>query len=163
MKSIRRFLPLALAMLLATGCNSNGGDSDSNASPPPPPSQAATMADDAPTDQPIAGPVVIPTANADVAAGKALFATNCAGCHGATGKGDGSAGADLDPKPRNFHTAPLQFGSDDAHLYTTVWLGAKHWSKAAKTSGMAGFKGRLKSDQVLQILAYVKHDLLGKK
>lgn len=36
-----------------------------------------------------------------VAHGKKLFATNCAMCHGNEGKGDGAAGAGLNPKPRN--------------------------------------------------------------
>src|SRR5437868_1531453 len=36
-----------------------------------------------------------------LAYGKKLFATNCAMCHGNEGKGDGAAGAGLNPKPRN--------------------------------------------------------------
>jgi mono/diheme cytochrome c family protein len=41
-------------------------------------------------------------ANEDVVKyGAKVFATNCALCHGAEGKGDGSAGAGLNPKPRN--------------------------------------------------------------
>lgn len=35
--------------------------------------------------------------------GKTLFSTTCSPCHGAEGKGDGPAGATLNPKPRNFH------------------------------------------------------------
>jgi mono/diheme cytochrome c family protein len=34
--------------------------------------------------------------------GAKVFATNCAMCHGNEGKGDGAAGASLNPKPRNF-------------------------------------------------------------
>ena len=37
-----------------------------------------------------------------VAAGKALFNTNCVSCHGVNGKGDGVAAAALKPSPRNF-------------------------------------------------------------
>lgn len=36
-----------------------------------------------------------------IAYGKKVFQTNCALCHGAEGKGDGAAGAGLNPKPRN--------------------------------------------------------------
>ncbi len=36
--------------------------------------------------------------------GKSVFNTQCASCHGAEGKGDGIAGANLNPKPRNFHS-----------------------------------------------------------
>jgi len=35
--------------------------------------------------------------------GRAMFATNCASCHGAQGQGDGSAAEYLDPRPVNFH------------------------------------------------------------
>jgi len=37
--------------------------------------------------------------------GKKLFATYCAICHGEKGKGDGIAGAALNPKPSNLTTA----------------------------------------------------------
>jgi mono/diheme cytochrome c family protein len=34
--------------------------------------------------------------------GQKFYKTNCAMCHGDAGKGDGAAGAALNPKPRNF-------------------------------------------------------------
>ncbi|MCB1178859.1 MAG: cytochrome c [Leptospiraceae bacterium] len=38
----------------------------------------------------------------DASKGKEAYETNCSSCHGETGKGDGPAGAALNPKPRNF-------------------------------------------------------------
>lgn len=35
--------------------------------------------------------------------GSELYKSTCASCHGETGKGDGVGGANLTPKPRNFH------------------------------------------------------------
>lgn len=43
-----------------------------------------------------------PHAVPDVKAGAAVYAANCASCHGATGNGDGPAAARLDPKPIAF-------------------------------------------------------------
>lgn len=45
-------------------------------------------------------------------AGKAIFETNCAMCHGASGKGDGPAGAALNPKPRNLTDRAVQAETD---------------------------------------------------
>lgn len=38
-----------------------------------------------------------------IANGKKLYDANCKSCHGDNGMGDGTAGAMLNPKPRNFH------------------------------------------------------------
>lgn len=43
-----------------------------------------------------------PAAAPDVKLGAALYAANCASCHGSTGNGDGPAAARLDPKPIAF-------------------------------------------------------------
>ena len=40
-----------------------------------------------------------------IAAGKQLYDKQCAGCHGDTGKGDGSMGEELNPKPANLSDA----------------------------------------------------------
>ncbi len=61
-----------------------------------------------------------------LAAGKRIFDTNCAACHGASGKGDGPAAVALTPKPRNF-TSPKGWtnGYTLVNIYRTLSLGVK--------------------------------------
>ena len=50
---------------------------------------------------------------ADAAAGKTAYTTNCASCHGDTGKGDGPVGAVLPPpSPRDFSAGDFKFDTD---------------------------------------------------
>lgn len=49
--------------------------------------------------------------------GGALFATNCAICHGETGKGDGPTAETLDPKPADLSQGHVQMLSDGALFY----------------------------------------------
>jgi mono/diheme cytochrome c family protein len=49
---------------------------------------------------------------AGLKAGKSLFDTNCAMCHGNTGRGDGPAGAALNPKPENLAGKDVQRQTD---------------------------------------------------
>lgn len=71
-------------------------------------------------------------ANADmVTHGKKLFAQNCAMCHGNEGKGDGAAGAGLNPKPRNLVTGPWTKGGGYVGLMEVVTKGLPGTSMAA--------------------------------
>ena len=88
-----------------------------------------------PTDYPAMAREVIPpidpktvmTPNpALMARGKALFAQNCATCHGAEGLGDGAAGKGLNPKPRNFtEQAGWKNGTRLEAIYKTLDEGIK--------------------------------------
>jgi hypothetical protein len=56
--------------------------------------------------------------------GKTLYSTNCASCHGNEGKGDGIAGASLNPKPRNFtNPSGWKNGSTITGIYKTLQEG----------------------------------------
>ncbi len=63
----------------------------------------------------VANPV--PATEASIAAGAAIFQTNCAACHGESGAGDGPAAAALDPKPANLGADHVQANSDGALFY----------------------------------------------
>ena len=83
-------------------------------------------------------------------AGKGLFAQNCASCHGEKGLGDGPAGAQLDPKPRNLtKPAEYKYGEGDLALFRTIKYGVKG-------GGMAPWDGRMTDDECWQVVNYVK-------
>ena len=52
-----------------------------------------------------------------------VFLTNCSGCHGATGHGDGPAGAALNPHPRNFTDKAWQAKVTDEHIANVIEKG----------------------------------------
>lgn len=56
----------------------------------------------------------MPATPDNIAKGKELFTgkATCFTCHGPEGRGDGPAGAALDPSPRNFHNPKLKAKSD---------------------------------------------------
>jgi mono/diheme cytochrome c family protein len=82
------------------------------------------------TDIPVQFPKNLPPVNvreisvptpALIVRGKELFLANCASCHGTEGRGDGSGGGMLNPKPRNFHDLNgWTFGSRITQIYKTL-------------------------------------------
>ena len=75
-----------------------------------------------------------------VAHGKTVFANNCAICHGNEGKGDGPAGAALQPPPRNLVEGKWKQGGTSAELFTTL-------EKGIPGSSMAPFGHLPKTDR----------------
>jgi mono/diheme cytochrome c family protein len=56
-----------------------------------------------------------------IAKGKNIFTTVCSSCHGTGGKGDGSASAALNPKPRNFTSKDgWKNGTKLSQIYKTL-------------------------------------------
>ncbi len=82
--------------------------------------------------------------------GKALFATNCASCHGATGEGGGPAAAALDPPPRNLTTSgEYKYGHLDLSVFRTIKYGVDG-------TGMAPWDGRMTDEETWAVVHYVK-------
>jgi len=59
-----------------------------------------------------------------VSKGDALFQINCASCHGPKGAGDGPRAAELNPRPRNYHTEKFKYGALSSQIFNTLTNGS---------------------------------------
>jgi high-affinity iron transporter len=71
------------------------------------------------------GLTVSPTKYPILMNGKAVFAAQCAKCHGNKGFGDGKEGLKLDPRPRNFHEEQRMSLMSPFSIYNTVRCGVQ--------------------------------------
>ncbi len=90
-------------------------------------------------------------AHADSGDGAKLYADNCAGCHGQTGKGDGPAAAALTPKPTDF--SKVLSGKPDEWISKVITAGGQAVGKAPL---MPGFDGAFNAEQLRDLIAYIK-------
>jgi len=95
----------------------------------------------------------------DAAAGKTTVETLCVTCHGPAGKGDGPAGAALDPKPRDFSVGDFKYDTDkdgkpgtDADLANIV----KNGAGAYGGSPLMAPWGHLSDADIQNVVAYVR-------
>ncbi len=86
-----------------------------------------------------------------IAAGKDLFATSCANCHGKRGRGDGPKAEELDKTPGDLTAAAFRTQTD----------GAIFWKIAEGNKPMPSFKSELTEEQRWMIVTYIRE--LGKK
>jgi high-affinity iron transporter len=105
---------------------------------------ARRLADDVLSSYPIG---VVPVTPPDSARAAALYAQQCATCHGDAGKGDGPAGAGLDPPPIAFTDAARAAQRTPFALYEVI-------SEGVPGTAMAGFSG-LSEDERWALAFYV--------
>jgi mono/diheme cytochrome c family protein len=135
-----RLLTLAIAPLIigAAACSENKPNSRQSGTPSVNANSSET------TKRPLADSTVA------AAAGKPLYATHCASCHGTDGKGDSDLGYSLSAKPPDLTTGAAVSGSDD-EMFLVIKNGVKRNGKAPMppASGVT-------DEQIRRIIAYVR-------
>ena len=94
----------------------------------------------------------LPATSDNISAGKQLYLTQCAACHGNDGRGNGPAAAQLDPRPADLSTALRTPIASDAYLYWTIGEGG-----TPVGSAMPPFKNSLRADEAWKIILYLRH------
>lgn len=100
---------------------------------------------------PPAQPISAPTrpSQIDLAMGQQLFATNCAACHGAGGRGDGAAAGGLPIPPRDLtHTGNYKAGASPEQIYDRIAAGVPPY--------MPPQHGNLNPNEIWAIVSYVE-------
>jgi mono/diheme cytochrome c family protein len=91
----------------------------------------------------------VPADEASLARGEAIYAQQCASCHGDGGMGDGPAGQGMDPAP-----APIAHSSQmlgDSYLFWRIQEGG-----APFNTGMPAFNETLSEEEVWDVINYVR-------
>jgi len=81
--------------------------------------------------------------------GKEIYDTNCSNCHGPTGQGDGRAGLNLKPRPRNYVKDGFKYGSRIAEIVLTIRDGLDD-------TDMPPWGDSLSDDEIRQVAIYVR-------
>lgn len=87
----------------------------------------------------------------NLAAGKALFETNCVTCHGATGRGDGPAAKGLVPAPADLTAVARMPIASDAYLDWTISEGG-----VPVQSAMPPYKAALSKNDIWKLMLYLR-------
>lgn len=99
------------------------------------------------------GVAAAPGNDRDVTAGLALYARNCAPCHGAGGKGDGDSAAGFATKPADLTDGRLVNRLPDEFFVDVILNGGPAMGLAPT---MPPFRGNLNEGQARQIVAFLR-------
>lgn len=87
----------------------------------------------------------------NILSGGKLYQQTCAVCHGTTGRGDGSAGKTLNPRPTPLAvTVPMPMTSD-GYLFWRIKEGGQQFGSA-----MPAWGASLSGEQIWQIILYLR-------
>ena len=86
-----------------------------------------------------------------IARGKALYAANCARCHGPEGKGDGPGSGYAADFTDNLR---IELNTEGV-LFYKIWNGRVSYGKGPRED-MPAFQGKLEKDQVWTVVEYLK-------
>jgi mono/diheme cytochrome c family protein len=90
-----------------------------------------------------------PARAGDAEKGQDLYASRCLFCHGATGKGDGPAGAALKPPPTNFTSADYWKAARIETMKDVV-------ANGKLGTAMLAFKSSVSREQIDDVVAYLQ-------
>ena len=91
-----------------------------------------------------------PPRDSGTVSGQAVFAANCATCHGERGLGDGPAATGLEPPPADLTDGAWTTGDGSLQAVTNT---IEHGSPG---TAMIGWKGTLTDAEIAAVAAYVK-------
>ena len=94
------------------------------------------------------GALELPSRAVDLAAGRRLYAANCASCHGERGMGDGPAAPGMNPAPPAIGSPDEMHDVSPALMYRVVTVGIAG-------TPMIAWSGALTSDQRWDVVAYL--------
>lgn len=117
---------IAFAVAFVFGASGCGNKEEQGGGQKTPPRKAG------PAPAPTPGSQLKPSAgdSKGLAEAKKIFKMQCAQCHGESGRGDGLAAAQLDPKPRNYTDKKWQKSVTDKEIRDTILKGGAAMGKS---------------------------------
>ena len=149
----RTIAVVAVAFFLGSACSKSDATTPSTTPSTTEDTQPPAPADDAAGDMPAGDTAAAPQADPKAEA-TAIFAQRCAMCHGASGKGDGAAAANLNPAPRDYTDKAWQASVTDDALHKIIVEGGTAVGKSMLMPGNPDLKS--KPEVVAQLVAIIR-------